>query len=43
MDKNKVVIIGAAESGVGAALLAKKDNKDITISLLKKRDILLKD
>jgi len=32
MDKNKVVIIGAAESGVGAALLAKKDNKDVFVS-----------
>ena len=32
MKKDKVVIIGAAESGVGAALLAKKHNYDVFVS-----------
>jgi len=30
--KEKVVIIGAAESGVGAALLAKKNNYSVFVS-----------
>lgn len=32
MKNNKIVIIGGAESGVGAALLAKKNNYDVFIS-----------